>query len=511
MATPQPVTVDRARRTLLLPFHAGLANLVPEHERLNGKIVLPHTHEVVRLARNLGLKAPAPIMARYDWAGGVPWKTQKITAAMLTMNRRAYVLSEMGTGKTRSTLYALDFLLQEGVIGACLVVAPLSTLTTVWYREVFRYFNHLSVGVLHGTKDKRLEVLNQPHQIYVINHDGIKTVLDDLRRRSDIGCVVVDELAAFRNARTDRWKALSAVIAGRAYAWGLTGSPAPNEPTDAWGQAKLLTPERATKYFKGFKDLTMHQVSTFKWIPRSDHKEKVFEMLQPAVRYKRDDCSELPPVIFDSRECLLTAEQNRVYNDLFKRMKAAFASGEVTAANEGVLMSKLLQVGAGFVYLNGKPPVTLDNTLRMDALIELIDEAEGKVIVFVNFVHASIMISNHLNKLGYSVEQVSGETTKRERDRIFTAFQQAELPRIIVAHPGCMSHGLTLTAADTIIWFSPTTSLLTYEQACARITRAPQTRKQLIMHLTGTAVERRLYRRLQQKASLQGALLEMFE
>ena len=505
------VLVDRRNQTLALPYNAALANLVKDHSVQGDRIVVPHTHDVVKLARNLGLKAPAPIMVRYDWNGDSPFKTQKVTAAMLTMNRRAYVLSEMGTGKTRATLFAIDFLIREKQISKAIIVAPLSTLTTVWYREVFRYFNHLSVGVLHGSRERRKSILAQDHHIYVINHDGVKTVLPDLLARVDIGCVVVDELAAFRNGRTDRWKALASLIGGRRYAWGLTGSPTPNEPCDAWAQAKLLTPDRAPKFFKHFKEQTMSQVSTFRWVPRRYAKDTVYEMLQPAVRFKRDDCVELPPVIYDTREAPLTPEQKRVYTEMMRHMKMAFATGEVNAANEGVLMSKLLQITTGFVYTKAGHAVELDNAPRMDALVELIDEAEGKVIVFVDFIHASKMVADRLRKLGYSVEQVSGETPKGERDRIFTEFQSAEFPRIIVAHPKCMAHGLTLTAANVIIWFSPTTSLDTYEQACARITRPGQTRKQLIMHLTGTPVESKLYKRLQQKASLQGALLEMFE
>jgi len=505
------VLVDRRNQTLSLPYNRQLASLVKEHRVEGDRMVVPHTHDVVKLARNLGLKAPAPIMVRYDWNGDSPFKTQKVTAAMLTMNRRAYVLSEMGTGKTRSTLYAIDFLIREKQIQRAIVVAPLSTLTTVWYREVFRYFNHLSVGVLHGSRERRKEVLAQDHHIYVINHDGIKTVLPLLLTRVDIGAVVVDELAAFRNARTDRWKALSALVGSRKFAWGLTGSPTPNEPPDAWAQAKLLTPERTPKFFKNFKESTMAQVSTFRWVPRKDSKEIVYEMLQPAVRFKRDDCVELPPVSYDTREAPLTPEQKRVYTEMMRHMKTAFAAGEVNAANEGVLMSKLLQITTGFVYTRDGKAVELDNSTRMDALIELIDEAEGKVIVFVDFIHASKMVAERLKRDGYSVAQVSGETPKAQRDSIFTEFQHAEFPRIIVAHPKCMAHGLTLTAANVIIWFSPTTSLDTYEQACARITRPGQTRKQLIMHLTGTPVESKLYKRLQQKASLQGALLEMFE
>lgn len=505
------VVVDQAAKTLVLPYNAALANLIRSARVAENRMTVPHTHEVVRLARNLGLKIPAPIMAQYDWNSGTPFRTQKTTAAMLTMNRRAYVLSEMGTGKTRATLYAIDFLIKSGEIDRAIVVAPLSTLTTVWYKEVFHYFNHLSVGVLHGDRKRRREILAQDHQLYVINHDGIKTVLAELLARSDIQCVVVDELAAFRNARTDRWKALSGLVGARKYAWGLTGSPTPNEPPDAWAQVKLLTPSRVPKYFKQFKEATMTQVSTFRWIPRQDAKDYVSLVMQPAVRFKRDDCVELPPVVYDSREAPLSAEQKRVYTEMLRHMKVMFQTGEARAANEGVLMSKLLQITTGFVYTKSGAPVSLDNAPRMDALTELIDEAEGKVIVFVDFVYASKMVAAALIALGYSVAQVSGETSKTDRDRVFTEFQSADLPRVLVAHPRCMSHGLTLTAASVIIWFGPTTSNETYEQACARITRPGQQRKTLIMHLTGSAIETKLYRRLQQKQSLQGALLEMFE
>jgi SNF2 family DNA or RNA helicase len=503
--------IDPAAKTVALPYHQQLAALVP-HKTLKrrGLMVVPHTHDVTRLARNLGLKVPAPIMSYYDWNGDKPFHTQKITAAMLTMQRRAFVLSQMGTGKTRAALYALDFERREGLVHATLVVAPLSTLSTVWDREIFKYFNHLSVGVLHGSRALRLEILEQPHDVYVINHDGVKTILPALMERKDIDCVIVDELASFRNARTDRWKALSQ-LCNREYVWGMTGSPTPNEPADAYAQIKLLAPKQVPKFFKTFKEMTMTQVSTFRWIPRKDAQDTVFNAMQPGVRFTRDDCVELPPVSFAYREVALSPEQQRIYKEMMSKLRVAFATGEVTAANEGVLMSKLLQITTGFAYTKGKAPVEIDHAPRMEALMELLDEAEGKVLVFVDFVYASQMVASELAKAGYSVAQVSGDTPKHLRDLIFAEFQSAASPRIIVAHPKCMSHGLTLTAASLIVWYSPTTSPETYEQACARITRPGQTRKQLIMHLTGTSIESKLYKRLQQKASLQGALLEMFE
>jgi len=503
--------VSTRHRRFAIPHHRGLARLVPDTITHGDQLIVPHTIETTRLARNMGFRVPAPILSQYEWGGTTPFKTQKITAALLTMNRRAYVLSEMGTGKTRGALFACDWLLREGLAHRMLVVAPLSTLTLVWARELMLYFPHLTHGVLHGSRDKRRAVLKQNLDCYIINHDGTRTVLPELLAKRDIDIVIVDELAAFRNAGTDRWKALHEVVKDRTYVWGLTGAPTPNEPTDAWAQCKLLTPNSVPKFYGRFKRETMRQMSRFVWIPQSGALDRVHQAMQPAVRFTRDDCVELPPVSFVDHLAPMSSLQEQVYKDLMKKLRLSFKQGEVTAVNEGVLFSKLLQIGAGWVYTKTKGVVDLQPKHRLSALMEILDEASGKVIVFVDFIHAVRNVAATLKAKGYAPAIVTGETSKGDRDRIFGAFQNDHYPRILVAHPKCMAHGLTLTAANTIVWYTPTTSLETYEQACARITRPGQTKKSLIIHLTGTAIEAKLYNRLQRKAKLQGSLLEMFE
>lgn len=514
--------VSAKHKRFMIPFDQGLAHLVPGAMRHGESLILPHERDTVRLARNLGHAVPAPIITQYDWNGDSPFRTQMVTAAMLTMQPRAYVLSEMGTGKTRATLHAANFLMLTGDVRRTIVVAPLSTLVQVWDNEIFRYFNHLRTGILHGTKAQRLKVLAQDHDVYIINHDGVQTILPELIAKGFDLCVI-DELAAFRNARTDRWKSLNLLVNGGmrkgsalpiqpiAFAWGLTGSPTPNDASDAWGQCRLLSPHKVPPFFKAFQRQVLTQITQFKWIERPEAKEIVHEAMQPAVRYKRDDCVELPEVSYQSRQVKLSAEQQRVYSEMMKKLKLGFQEGTVTAANEGVLFSKLLQVASGWVYTNDRKVVSLPNQDRIDQLLEVLDEAEGKVIVFVDFIHAAEQVYDILLKSKVHASLVTGQTPSNARNHIFTAFQSAAFPRVLVAHPRCMAHGLTLTAANTIVWFTPTTSLETYEQACARITRPGQTRKSLIVHLTGTPVESKLYRRLQQKATTQGSLLEMFE
>lgn len=508
--------VSKKSREFLLPLDPRIEAVVPGTRHVDYKgakmLAIPHKHDAVRFCRNLDYLVPAPISIHYDWNGSTPFKTQMITAALLTMQPRAYVLSEMGTGKTRATLFAIDYLLKEQDILNALVVAPLSTLSQVWDREIYQYFNHLSVGVLHGDRDKREKVLAEDHQIYVINHDGIKIkTLLPLLKAKQFSCVVIDELAVFRNREADRWKALFQIVNPAPYAWGLTGSPTPNEPLDAWAQIKMLTPHRAPASARTFKSQTMRPVTTFKWVAKPEANDIVFSAMQPGVRYKRDDCVELPPISYIGKKIDQSAEQDAAYKKIMKTCTLMFQEGEVTAANEGVLFSKLLQIAGGWVYTKDKAVVGLNNRPRVEALLEVIDQADGKVIVFVEFIHAAHALQKILAMAGVDSALVTGSVSKTARDGIFSDFQRLASPKVLVAHPKCMSHGLTLTSANIICWYTPTTSLETYEQANARISRPGQTKKQLIIHLSGTPVERKMYRRLQEKKTLQGALLELFE
>src|SRR5690606_19784807 len=219
---------------------------------------------------------------------------------------------------------------------------------------------------------------------------------------------------------------------------------------------KLLVPNKAPKYFGDFQRQVMLKVSQFRWVPKKDSKERVYELMQPAVRYKRDDCVELPPTIYRDVKVPLSKEQDRVYTTLMKQLKLSFAEGALVAVNEGVLFGKLMQIASGWVYTSNRSIVDLDPKPRLDALCDLLDEAEGKIIVFVDFVHASLEVNNYLLSKGVDAAQVSGATPVGQRNAIFNAFQKSSSPRVLVAHPKCMSHGLTLTAADVVVWYTPT-------------------------------------------------------
>lgn len=512
------VEVSTKHKLIVTPSDPRIPNLFPHHKKLpDGRFALPHGGDEVRVLRNLGYTVPSPIMADYDWGGTKPFKAQVVTTAMLVVEPRAYVLNTMGTGKTRSVLFAFDFLKRRFACQKMLVVAPLSTLHFTWAKEVFGVFPNYKVQVLHGPKQKRIKMLAEDADIYVINHDGVSVIENELRHKfSKDDIVVFDEVAVFRNSRAKKSKAATRLASRFGRVWGLTGTPTPREPTDAYGIIRLVNPGRpdVPKAFTHFRDMLMHKAGQFRWLPRPGAQEKVFKYMQPSVRFTLEDCVDMPNTIYQNYEAELSPEQNRIYKELMKHCRAMFGKGSITAVNEGVVINKLLQVSTGSVFTDGGGTTHLDSKKRIAVLKEMIENNDRSVIVFAPFVPVVEKLHEELGKaLDCPVDMIHGGVNQTKRSEVFNAFMHPMAgKRIIVAHPATMAHGLTLTAANLIVWYGPTFDLEIYEQANARIARPGQTSDRIVVaHIIATPVERRVYRRLREKEKMQGSLLELFE
>lgn len=509
--------VKKKHRALILRLRDPdkVTSVIPKSKLIYHKgiplTVVRHGIDEVRLLRNLGIDPPHPVDYYYDWPGRyTPLHAQRETVRFLTSHSRAYCLNDLGTGKTLSTLWAFDALRQFGHAKRALVIAPLSTLERTWGDEIFRHFPHLSFSVLHGTRAQRQAALQRQADVYIINHDGIKVLLDDLCKRTDLDTVIIDELAQVaRNASTLRWKVLKALIENRARVWGLTGTPTPNAPTDAWAQCRLLTPETVPAYATHFRAMTMYQVSQFNWKAKDTALQTVHEAMQPAIRFRRDDCIDLPPVMYETREVTLTKDQKQSFDEMKESFYTEYKGGQITAVNAAVKLSKLVQIACGAAYDSDGKSVVIPPKHRLRATLDLIEEAPSKVIVFVPY-KAVIHVVDSIICKHHSTAVISGDVPKKDRDRIFGQFQNSTSPRVLIAQPAAMSHGLTLTAASVIVWFAPITSAEVYEQANARITRPGQKHNQLIAHIQATSVEARLFEVLKDKTTTQSTLLDLF-
>lgn len=484
-------------------------------------VAVPHRIEETRVLRNLGFDAPAPMGAYYEWPGRhKPYIHQQVTGEFLSMNPRAFCLNGMGSGKTVSVLWAFDYLRREQQVKRMLVISPLSTLERAWGDEIFNNFPELTFTVLHGTREKRHKLLANDFDIYIINHDGVKSpeTVRLLCARLDIDIVVIDELASFRNSATLRWKCLNTIVNGnlklklppKKWVWGLTGTPIPNAPTDSWAQAQLIVPGRGPKYFGAFRDTVMRQHGPFKWEARDTALKTVADLMYPAVRFAREDCIDLPPTTHVTRHAALSPEQKKAFDEMLRLFKTEHDGAGITAINEAVKLGKLLQICCGVAYgIDGE--VVIPAGPRIDLVKEIVEEAEGKVLVFVPLTAPLLMIAAELSKM-CKVAVVHGQTPRAERDTIFKDFQTPGFgARVIVANPGTLSHGLTLTEANTIIWYAPIHSNETHQQANARVTRPGQKRNTLIVHIEGTSLEQKVYDRLEGRRSMQGVLLDMLK
>lgn len=475
-------------------------------------VIAPHRIDEVKVLRNLGIKAPSPILHYYNWPGQfTPFDHQKETAAFLTLNHSGLVLNEIGTGKTQSALWAADYLIKTKNIKKVLILSPLSTLERVWADAIFTGFVHRKFVVLHGTAEKRLKLLRTEADFYIINHDGFAIIKDKCHGMFDL--VIVDEAAVLRNPSTQRFKIFrkwaTNNIATRL--WLMTGTPTPNDPTDAWALAKLVGSPFCTKTYTAFREQVMMKIGQWKFVPRPESVEIVKHILQPAVRYTRDECFDLPETIIQTRQVDLTAEQKKHYNQMLRHFVTEAASeGTITAVNEAVKIQKLVQIACGVAYGDDGQNILLDCSPRINLVKEVIEEAGEKVILFVPLTGTLHMLEKELSK-HWDVAVVNGEVSSTQRNKIFHDFQHQKSPLVLIAHPGTMAHGLTLTSASTIIWYGPINSNETYVQANGRIERIGKRNVSNVIHIEATDLEHKMYERLRNKQKLQGLLLDLIQ
>jgi SNF2 family DNA or RNA helicase len=492
------------------PRAAEIAESVPGSVRLhNGFVAAPATLYNLQLLRYLGFPTIQPMDIAYDWPGRyVPFQAQRVTANFLSVHPRAFVLNDMGTGKTLAALWAADFVMRCNVGLRCLVVAPLSTLERVWADAIFQNFlGRRKVVVLHGSAQKRRELLATDADFYIVNYDGVEVLERDLGARSDIRMCIVDEASAYRNRTTARHRLARKLLATKDYLWLMTGTPTPNGPTDAYGMAKLVN-NCFGEGWGSFHDRVMVKVTQWKWVPKQGAHEAAHKLMQPAVRFAISDCIDLPPCTVQQRDVELSPEQNKAYKEMKRDLVLQAAKGPITAANEAALRLKLLQIACGAVYGANREIHMVSAQPRIKALREIIEQCNEKIIIFAPFTSVVHMLHRELKK-DYSVEIINGEVSATKRNEVFAAFMGAQHPRVLVADPGTMSHGLTLTAASTIVWYAPTDRTETYLQANKRIDRPGQVHATTIVQLAATPVEREIYRRLESNETLQGLVLAL--
>ena len=490
-----------------------VTTVIPKSKQLEGnQVAVNWGLDEARILKNLHIKnIPSPIMGQYNWPGlHKPFEHQKTTASFLTLHPRAFCLNEQGTGKTGSVIWAADYLMKLGRIKRVLVICPLSIMDSAWRADLFKFAMHRHVDIAYGSREKRTRIINSEAEFVIINYDGVEIVQDEIAN-GGFDLVVIDEANAYKNAQTTRWKTLNKILKPDTWLWMLTGTPAAQSPTDAYGLAKLVSPHNVPKFFSAFKDMVMYKVSQFRWINRPNAENVVHEALQPAIRFTKEECLDLPELIYVSREVELTAQQKKYYELLRKQLVMSAVGEQVTAVNAAVGMSKLLQISCGAVYSDSGETLEFDIKNRYKVMREVIDETQQKILIFVPFKNTIKILAERLKADGFTTEIINGDVPHNQRTEIFKNFQETPNPRILIIQPQAAAHGVTLTAADTVIWWGPTPSLEIYAQANARAHRAGQRHPVTVVRLQGSNAEKHLYKMLDGRIDEHVKLVELYK
>jgi SNF2 family DNA or RNA helicase len=443
--------------------------------------------------------------------GFEPFDHQRKTASFLVANHRAFCFNEQGTGKTASVIWGADQLMNAGIVKRVLIVCPLSIMQSAWQADLFKFAVHRSVDVAYGDAKKRAKIVLSKAQFVIINYDGLTTIADELLNNDCFDLVVIDEANAYKNVQTKRWKLMNKLVRPSTRLWLLTGTPASQSPLDAYGLGRLCAPQKAPRFFGDYRESVMQQFSMYRWIPRPNAEQIVFDMLQPAIRFTKEECLDLPEVIHTSRYAPLTPSQRKYYKELKDQMLLEAAGEEISSVNAAAKMNKLLQISCGAVYSDSGAVVEFDVSDRLKAIREVIEEASHKVLIFVPFKHTISMLNEYLKKEGITCEVINGDVPVQARTRIFKDFQETKDPRVLVIQPQAAAHGVTLTAANVVIWYAPVTSTETYLQANARINRPGQRNAMTIVHIEGSPIERKLYAMLQSNITNHEKVVDLYK
>jgi superfamily II DNA or RNA helicase len=487
-----------------------VTSVIPKSKVVDKDVAVHWGLDEAKALRNMDIKAPSPIEGRYKWTGKYePFAHQKKTAGFLTMNRKSFCFNEQGTGKTASAIWAADYLMKQGKINRVLVICPLSIMDSAWRADLFTFAMHRTVDVAHGAKEKRRKIIEGGADFVIINYDGVE-IVQDVIAAGGFDCIIIDEATHYKNPQTKRWKTLNKLVTPDTWLWLMTGTPAAQSPVDAYGLAKLVNPHGVPKFAGAFRDRVMVKITQFKWVPKDTATDVVFKALQPAIRFTKEECLDLPPMVYVKRQVELTRQQKKYYKQLKDKLLVQTSGEDVTAVNAAVAMNKLLQISAGAVYTDTGEALEFDITHRYRVLREVIDESSKKILVFVPFKHVIDILTNKLRADGITTDVIRGDVPAKKRTEIFKQFQETDDPKVLVIQPQAAAHGVTLTAANTVVWWGPTSSLETYAQANARVHRSGQTHKCTVVQLQGSFAEKRVYHLLDGRIDVHTKMIDLY-
>ena len=404
---------------------------------------------------------------------------QEVMADTWVKNGILFNQSDPGTSKTVGAIHGFNKFNTSNK--RLLVLAPLSILKASWADDIQKY-EGFSYSIAHGSPKKRREAFELGADIVIMNHDGVNWLVKNMDVMESITHVVIDESTAFKNANTQRSKALVQVTRNTPYIQVMSGTPIPKTILDIWHQVFLLDrknfkeSERLGLFYQ-FRNTTCDSIpvpgiNTQQWMDRPGAEEFVADKIKDiSVRFRLEDCIEIPEhqvidYFIPPPKWLMDQ-----YKELEKTSFLELDNGSLTPINAAVRAKKLLQLLSGAVY-DESGRVLKVHEERYKLVLELVTQRKHSLVAF-NYRHEVENLVDHASKQNISYAIIDGSIRPKKRTEAVRAFQAGDL-QTIFAHPQSAGHGLTMTKGTTTIWTSPTYNAEHYKQFNHRIYRNGQ-------------------------------------
>jgi SNF2 family DNA or RNA helicase len=424
---------------------------------------------------------------------------QTASLKFMAGKKAVFDASDPGTGKTYVEI--MDFVRQHKKDGkAALVVCPKSLMRAAWANDVKKFAPHLRVVLCYA--NDRMDALNAPADVYVINVDGVKDLLKINAKKfwMKFGRLIIDESTAFKHHTSQRSKAMAKLSKHFEYRRCMSGTPSSNGICDLWHQYFILDGgKRLGPSYFGFRNAcctpTQNGPSAqhIKWSDKPGIELLVADLVKDiTIRHKFEDCVDIPENHQYALPIQLSNRHMATYNELKETSLAILRETTITAINAAVLATKLLQAASGAVY-DDTGGYSLVGTERYELALDLVEERQH-TIVFYHWDHQLVEMEKEAKKrkLDYAVWDSDKPELERE-------FQEGKY-QVLFAHPKSAGHGLTLTKGTATIWASPTYNLEFYLQGLKRVHRIGQTEKtETIVIIAEDTVDLKVWASLQAK------------
>lgn len=416
------------------------------------------------------------------------------------------LMLDMGLGKTVITLTALwELVLDRFDVSRILVIAPKRVAEDTWPKEIskWEHLSGLSFSLVLGSRADREAALRKRAFIYIINRENVAWLVENYRW--DFDMVVIDELSSFKSNKAERFKAMKHVRPKVSRIIGLTGTPAPNSLLDLWPQMYLLDMgQRLGRFIGGFRDRFFvpdkrNREIIYSYKPREGAEDAIYSLVSDiCISMKAVDYLDMPERIDNRIEVMMSAKEQKLYDDFQRDMVLAIEGEELDAVNAAALSNKLLQMANGAVYGDDRKVLPIHDR-KLDALEDLVEAANGKPLLVAYWYKHDLQRIQARFKNGRCID------TSKDIDD----WNAGKIPLALI-HPASAGHGLNLQEGGcTIVWFGLTWSLELYQQLNARLWRQGQKHTVVIHHIvTKGTHDEDVMRALGNKDMRQSALIE---